>query len=253
MIDREAVPPPDSWTIHGRIADASNATLLVEVSARLRVYKPMTGETPLWDFPRDTLGQREVAVAAIDELLGWGLVPPTAWSDGPQGPGMLQRWIDHDPDNCPVALFPAESVSEGWIAVASGHAADGRPLVLAHEDSEQLRRVAVFDAVINNADRKGGHLLRDADGRTWGIDHGICLHEEPKLRTVLWGFAEQRIPAGILTDLADLARRLPDLDLGAGISSQEHRALAGRIEQLLATCVFPQPRQGGPTLPWPPI
>lgn len=254
MSDRDPLPPQGQWTVHGRIPGASNETLLVELDGRLHVYKPAGGEAPLWDFPDNTLGHREVAVPAIDEALGWGLVPPTRWAPhGPAGPGMLQLWVDHDPAAGPARLFPTGETPPGWLVVASGHAPDGHGVQLAHEDSIDLMKIAVLDAVTNNADRKGGHILRDGAGRVWAIDHGVCLHAEPKLRTVVWGFAGRPLPEPLLTDLARLARTLPFIDAVRHLTAEEVGAAAARVRDLLDTRTFPTTGTAWPSLPWPPM
>lgn len=240
--------------MHGRIPGASNETLLVELDGRLHVYKPEGGEAPLWDFPDNTLGRREVAVAAIDDALGWGLVPPTRWiPHGPRGPGMVQQWVDHDPAAGPARLFPVGQTPPGWLVVAGGHTPDGRGVQLAHEDSAELMRIAVLDAVTNNADRKGGHILRDPAGRIWAIDHGVCLHTEPKLRTIVWGFGGRPLPEPLLADLAGLEEVLPRIDALACLTAEEVGATAARVRALLDTRSFPTPGTGWPSLPWPPV
>jgi uncharacterized repeat protein (TIGR03843 family) len=254
MVAAPAGGTDSGWTVHGRIASASNAVVLVEVDAALHVYKPTAGEAPLWDFPGRSLGRRELAVAAIDDRLGWGLVPPTRWvDDGPHGPGTLQRWIDHDPADGPVRLVPAEAVPDAAVVVATGHGSDGEPVALIHEDSGDLLRIAVFDAMVNNADRKGGHILRDGAGRLWCIDHGLCLHGQPKLRTVLWGFAGRVIPHPLVADLEALGGDIPELAVGFGLADDEVQALVRRTAQLVRTGVLPLPDGGRPALPWPPL
>lgn len=240
----------DDWTVLGRLTQASNATLLVEVGGRRKVYKPVAGETPLWDFPAGTLGHREVAVHLISQALGWGIVPPTTWvDDGPFGPGMVQDWVDDVV--VPVGLFPPDGIPAGWLAIAHGYDGEDREVALAHEDSAQLQRIAVFDVVVNNADRKGSHLLRAADGHVFGIDHGVCLHEQRKLRTVLWGFAGRPVPDELL---ASVERSLPDLvEAAAGLATDERAALRHRAERLLRTRLMPGPPSRGPTFPWPPL
>src|SRR5579875_2457014 len=159
-------------TVEGRLVDASNATFYCRASrggeAAACVYKPVAGERPLWDFPDGTLAEREVAAYEVSAATGWSIVPPTIYREGPAGPGMVQLWIDVD-----------EGVSLSRL--------------MRRRDIEQLRRIAVFDAVINNADRKGGHLLPVPDGHVWGVDHGVTFSVEDKLRTVLWQWAGQRL------------------------------------------------------------
>jgi uncharacterized repeat protein (TIGR03843 family) len=180
-------------TVEGRLVDASNATLFCEivldgVDARC-VYKPVAGERPLWDFPEGTLAGREVAAYAVSEATGWGVVPPTVMRDGPFGPGMVQLWVEIDTDVDLVDVVAPDRVPSGWLRVLDALGSAGQPVVLAHADDERLRRMAVLDTVLNNADRKGGHVLPLPVGTVHGVDHGVTFHVEPKLRTVLWGWA----------------------------------------------------------------
>jgi uncharacterized repeat protein (TIGR03843 family) len=169
----------------GRITVASNATFLATIGEAQVVYKPVAGEKPLWDFPDGTLARRERAAYLVSEAFGWDVVPVTCLRDGPLGPGMVQLWQEPDPAQDPVDVVPAQAVpAEGWRAVFQGIDDDDRPLTLIHEDSPALRRMAVFDAVVNNADRKGGHVLPMAGGHRYGVDHGVSFHTDPKLRTV---------------------------------------------------------------------
>ena len=180
--------------MRGRVREASNAVLYCTVSYEGReaacVYKPVAGERPLWDFPDGTLAQREVAAYEVSEATGWGLVPPTVLRDGPYGEGMCQLWIEAStPGSELLALVEGEEPGPGWKAVGFAEVGEGRTALLVHADDERLRRLAVLDAVINNADRKGGHLLPAAEGRLYGIDHGVTFNVENKLRTLLWGWA----------------------------------------------------------------
>jgi len=231
--------------LEGRIAWSSNATFLCrlllpdaageddqEIPLRA-VYKPRQGERPLWDFPEGTLCLRERGAWLVDQALGWDLVPPTLLREGPYGFGAVQAFIPHDPQEHYLA-------AEGW-------------------DRRALRRLAAFDALINNADRKSGHVLADAAGRLWAIDHGICFHEEPKLRTVIWDWAGQRLPAAVLADLRAFAARLEAADdpfmieLRALLSPNELAALAARCEVLLRERRYPSPDPDSHHVPWPPI
>ena len=152
------------------------------------------GEQPLWDFPPRTLSRREKAAAVLDQVLGFNLVPTTAWREsGPAGPGTVQLWIEGQID---LGVFPPESLPDGWVAVVDAETEDG-PVVVAHRTDLATQRMIVFDVLANNADRKGGHLLRDASG-LYGIDHGVTFHEDPKLRTVLWGLRREPVPAELL-------------------------------------------------------
>ena len=215
----------------------SNYTFLVNiVRADIRVmaiYKPRQGERPLWDFPDGTLCNRETAAYLTSKALGWGLVPPTFLRDGTRGIGSVQLFIDHDPE---VHYYTFDKASLG----------------------QQLERMAIFDAIANNADRKGGHCLVDLDLRLWGIDHGLTFNASEKLRTVIWDFAGMPIPAAILADLADLGARLADEadDYCRGmrglLSGIELRMLRLRVEHLLDSGVFPLPGPG-PNRPWPAV
>ena len=179
----------DELVLHGRIMPASNATFLGEIGDVKVVYKPVSGERPLWDFPHGTLAGREVAAYLVSEAMGWDVVPQTWLRDGPHGTGMVQVWQEPDPEQEAVTLVPEGRVPDGWRHVFDGIDGQDRPISLIHEDTDPLRRMAVFDAVVNNADRKGGHVLEMADGHRYGVDHGVSLHAETKLRTVLWGWA----------------------------------------------------------------
>jgi uncharacterized repeat protein (TIGR03843 family) len=246
------VVPAADWHVRGLISTASNVTLQVEFADQVFVYKPIAGERPLWDFPDGSLARREIAASVVSGLLGWAIVPETALGEGPYGPGMVQRWVEWE--DHPVALLPDATVPTGWLSVARGRDDAGRVVILAHEDSDDLRRVALFDVIVNNADRKGGHLLRVADGIR-GIDHGVCFHREAKLRTVVWGFADQPVPDGLLADLRTLQERLArDADLLADqLTPGERAALARRLTALLDSERFPAPEGRGPTFPWPPM
>lgn len=220
----------------GKMRWSSNYTFLIGVcddDLELRaIYKPRQGERPLWDFPDGTLCQRERAAFLISEALGWQIVPPTVLRDGPRGVGSLQLYIDHDPE---ITYFN-----------------------LGESFNPQLQRVAAFDVVTNNADRKGGHCLLGVGNKVWGIDHGICFHTTPKLRTVIWEYANHDLPADIIGELeafdsqlgevdSDLYRQLLEL-----ISSQEIKAMRGRLRRLLKAGKFPEPGYG-PSYPWPPV
>ncbi|MBF0661429.1 MULTISPECIES: SCO1664 family protein [unclassified Rhodococcus (in: high G+C Gram-positive bacteria)] len=264
VADLRTVLTEGELTVIGQIAHASNATLVCDASyggTVVRcVYKPVRGERPLWDFPDGTLAGREVASYLICEALGWGVIPLTVLRDGPFGPGMVQRWIDtRDPSDGPadrldvVDLYPAGAVPEGWLPILRARDLDGDDVLLIHADDPRLHRMAVLDLVLNNADRKGGHALEGVDGNVYGIDHGICLHRDDKLRTVLWGWAGDPIDPALLTDLDKLARRLEgefaDV-LREYITADEVEALRRRIEALLEHPVMPRPL-GERRIPWP--
>jgi uncharacterized repeat protein (TIGR03843 family) len=192
--------------LEGRLVDASNTTLRAEITldglTRRCVYKPVRGERPLWDFPDGTLAGREVSAYLVSQATGWNLVPPTILRDGPLGVGACQLWIDEPEDaSALIGFVPAYDVPQGWFAVASARDDDGDAYALAHADDPRLARLALLDAVINNADRKGGHVLYAPGGGIYGVDHGVSFHVENKLRTVLWGWTGKPIPAESLETL----------------------------------------------------
>ncbi|MHA6793077.1 SCO1664 family protein [Pseudonocardia bannensis] len=244
--------------ITGRLVDASNTTLFGTVAldgADMRcVYKPVRGERPLWDFPDGTLAGREVASFLISEAAGWNVVPPTVLRDGPFGPGMVQAWVDTD-DECELVdvCAPAE-VPPGWLGVLRARDGHGEPAVLVHADRPELRAMAAFDVVANNADRKGGHVLAGTDGRVYGVDHGLTLHTEDKLRTVLWGWVGQELSEDVLEALRRLRSELDGglcTALGEHVTRREVAALSRRVDALLARRRYPEPSGYGPAIPWP--
>lgn len=220
--------------VEGRLVDASNATLFVTISdgsdEMKAIYKPIAGERPLWDFPDGNLASRERAAYLISEAMGIGCVPQTILRDGPFGLGMVQEWIEVDEDIDLEIFFRTDDV--------------------------RLRWVSLFDAVINNTDRKIGHLLPDKSGHLFVCDHGVTFHEDDKLRTVLWQWANQALAPKEITALKRLeslleAEEVPELiEL---ISDEEIAALRHRISQLLATGKFPIPNPEWPHIPWPPF
>lgn len=223
----------------GQLIDASNGSLLCRLgdgdensAGPLVIYKPRAGERPLWDFPDGTLSQREVAAYVVAQTLGWTIVPPTVWREGPVGPGMAQLWIDVDESVDPVALIQS--------------------------DHDALRRIAVFDALINNGDRKGGHLLPTVDGTIWGIDHGVSFAVDDKLRTVLWQWRGAQIPAQLIADLRSWLDRVQAGNsqvavLSELLSPDEMEVLVERGERLVADGRHPQPSPDWPAIPWPPF
>ncbi|MEA3337247.1 MAG: SCO1664 family protein [Chloroflexota bacterium] len=222
--------------VRGLLAGSSNYTFLTGISNEqletLAVYKPRQGETPLWDFPYGTLFQREMAAFLVSEALGWGLVPPTVVRFGPYGKGAVQIFI--------VANFEQ-------------HYFD---FIEAPELYPVLQKIAAFDIVINNADRKGGHTLIDSLGRLWAIDHGVCFHAHPKLRTVIWEFAGQPLPGQLINDLEGLLAQLkPEQELFQAlcvlINDGELSALMRRTEDLLDAAIFPDPDLERRSYPWP--
>jgi len=220
----------------GRMPWSSNATFLVNLAdgddEMLAIYKPQRGERPLWDFPRGTLCHREVAAFEVSEALGWDIVPDTVLRDGPHGVGMMQRFVEHDPE-------------EHYFTLLEQHA-------------DTFRRMAAFDVVINNTDRKGGHCLRALEGgRIFGIDHGVSFHTQWKLRTVIWEFGGESIPADVCSDLHRFAVKLQS---GEGCEHLVHTldrfeldALRARTEHLLATGTLPIADDDYHNYPWPMI
>jgi len=214
----------------------SNYTFLVTVrdgSQKVQaVYKPSRGERPLWDFPDGTLAFREVAAYLVSQSLGWPNVPRTILRDGPQGVGMVQLYI--------------EMVDRQHF------------FTLRDKYRDEMKRIAVFDALINNTDRKGGHVLLGEDGKIWCIDHGVTFHEYPKLRTVIWDYTEQPIPQKIIDDLKRLkpclvrGESLSD-SLSRLLSPREMKALRGRLDELIEIGIFPKPPEDWPPVPWPPV
>lgn len=223
--------------LQGQFLNSSNYTFLVEVVYQgnkiTTVYKPAQGERPLWDFPEGTLAGREVAAYQVSEALGWKLVPATVYrNEAPHGAGSLQQFITHDPE------YHYFNFSE--------------------EDRQRLHSIVVFDLLINNADRKGSHILVDETGSMWLIDHGVCFHEEDKLRTVLWDFAGQPIPQPLLDDIQKFAMALDEETslfqrLQEQLNIGEIRALATRAHTILQIGFFPHPSETRRPYPWPPI
>jgi len=243
--------------VEGRLVDASNATLFCKISLdgvdAQCVYKPVRGERPLWDFPDGTLAGREVATYLISAA-SFGVVPPTVLRPGPFGSGMVQLWIETREEDELVDIISVDDVKPGWIPVFHAHDRFGDPAVLVHADHPRIAEMSAFDVVVNNADRKGGHVLHALDGAVYGVDHGICLHTEPKLRTVLWGWAREPLPDHVL----DTLRRLrSELDGALGESLHDHltraevRAVGERTDKLLAAGVYPEPSGDWPAIPWP--
>lgn len=221
---------------HGLIRWSSNRTLLLSITHNditiEAIYKPRLGERPLWDFPDGTLANRERASFLTSEVLEWHIVPPTVIRNGPNGVGSMQFFVEHDPNHTyfefDESLLP------------------------------QLARISLFDALVNNADRKGGHCILGADGHIWGIDQGLTFNEMHKLRTVIWNFAGQTIPDVLLADVEMLCGKLTDSEsdyrkqLAHLISESEIEAFNKRINRLLNKRTYPQPGPG-PNYPWPPV
>jgi len=233
------VNPPDllaggEFRLLGILPRASNYTFLGEVcrngETALVVYKPRDGETPLWDFPEGTLCRREVAAYALSEWLGWPSVPPTILREGPHGPGAVQLFVNADP-------------REHYFT-------------LRETRLDEFRPVAAFDVLINNADRKSGHCLRSADGTIWLVDHGVSFSVEPKLRTVIWDFAGERLPSALCSDVERLAGELDSGPLRERmlelIDQREVNATVRRARALVRSGRFPSPGSRR-SYPWPPV
>jgi len=216
--------------VTGRLVDASNATLYATVTHQDQsmtcIYKPIAGERPLWDFPDGALAYREYAAYLLSNVLGFNLVPLTILRDGPYGSGMVQEWIDID-----------ESIDLGSYFSS---------------DNSKLRSMALFDAIINNTDRKIGHLLPTASGELFGCDHGVTFHSENKLRTVLWQWAGDPLTQSEIETL-QRAKNTVDkgIDLSAYLTASELSALALRIDSLISSGAMPMPSPDWPAVPWP--
>ncbi|CAB4582791.1 MAG: phosphatidylinositol kinase [Actinobacteria bacterium] len=228
--DKSALLTSGDLVVTGRLVDASNATLFGAVTHGAEsmncIYKPIAGERPLWDFPEGALAHREYAAYVLSERLGFNLVPLTILRDGPYGFGMVQEWIDID-----------ESID------------------LSHyfsSDDPALRSMAIFDAIINNTDRKIGHLLPSPSGHLYGCDHGVTFHSQDKLRTVLWQWSGDDLTDGELSMLRESLKKLDgEIDLSPYLTQEELVALSVRIQRLITTAVMPEPNPDWPAVPWP--
>jgi hypothetical protein len=233
--DVPAVLASGSLEVLGLLPHASNGTFLARATldgaAELAVYKPRRGEAPLWDFPEGTLCAREVAAYVVARALGWPDVPATVLRDGPFGEGSLQRFVPADPEE--------------------------HYFTLAERFPDAFRRIAIFDVVVNNADRKAGHCLLGEDGRIHVVDHGVCFAEEPKLRTVIWDFAGEAISDEVRPDLRRLAEDARSGPLRAQLAGLldvgELDALAVRAAALATSEALPAPDADRRPFPWPPI
>lgn len=244
--------------ITGRLMQASNATFVGQLRCEDRevqvVYKPTRGERPLWDFPRHTLAFREVAAYEISRLGGFDVVPVTVLADGPAGQGSLQIWVeeDTDEDHPLVDLIPATALPKsGYFDVVDGLDRYDSTVSVVHADHPLLRTMAVLDALINNADRKGGHIIGSL-GRVFGVDHGISFHAEDKLRTLLWGWAGTPLTAADIASI-DAVQDGAIETLAPLLADDEIEALLLRAEGLLAAGELPYPTGGWPKIPWPPF
>ena len=213
--------------IIGRLVDASNASLLCKLPNELKViYKPIAGERPLWDFPDGNLASREVAAFYISEVGEFDVVPKTVLREGPFGIGAIQQWIE------------------------TSEAAD--VIAMAQSEDPQIRNLALFDIVINNADRKFGHVLITPDGQIFGCDHGVSFHEENKLRTVIWQFAEQKLTSEEIAKLKELISKIDLNHLAKFLSAEEIAAFLQRVQGLIEDGRFSSPNPNWPAVPWPP-
>jgi uncharacterized repeat protein (TIGR03843 family) len=222
--DMKLLPSGSNYVFILALADA-------EAGSGVAVYKPRRGEAPLWDYPGGTLYKRERAAYLLSEALGWGIVPPTLTREGPHGVGMVQLHIDHQPR----ANF----------------------FTIREERAAELRRMALFDVIANNGDRKGGHCLVDRAGRLWGIDHGLTFHAQGKLRTVIWDYVGEPVPDGLCRDVERLLHMLQQghpatAELDSLLDKGERKALRARMERVLSARVFPDPPPWRP-VPWPAI
>lgn len=241
-IDARLIIEQGELTVTGRLLDASNATLFAQVAPPDQqysespevdkvsvIYKPIAGERPLWDFPDGTLAFREVAAYLFSEFADFGIVPYTILREGPFGLGAVQEWITID-----------ESVDL---------------IALAQSDDPRLRKFVLFDAIINNTDRKIGHLLPSMAGTLFGCDHGVCFHEEDKLRTVLWQWMEQPLNESELAKLGDVQNRFDEFasQVESLLSESELLATLARLNRIMNSGTFPAPSNEWPPVPWPPI
>ena len=246
-------------TVLGRLGGSSNATLLSVVKDHdghemKCVYKPVAGERPLWDFPDGTLAEREVAAYELSQFLQWNVIPVTVWrEEGPYGEGSLQLWVDAVDEMSLVDLIDANLAHDGWLHVLTGENESGQEVRMIHRDREDLAKIALLDVLMNNADRKAGHILVDESDQLWGIDHGLTFHEEPKLRTVLWGWAGARIPKQLKNDVESVRGRWVELEsvLEQYLAGFEVRAVAERLDEVLESSAFPAPPDHWPAVPWP--
>lgn len=277
----------------GRLLDSSNNALVVEIEVddamvhaltaypialtrgmphTLRaVYKPLAGERPLWDFPQGNLSGREVAAYECSRQVGLGSVPPTVWrTDGPFGPGMCQLWIAGEPSDLTARIDPAGQTPAGWLEILQAQDESGHELVVSHADDDELLGLAVFDVLVNNADRKAGHVLTadeqfvdpgslhsgssdPTESSLWAIDHGITFHTDPKLRTVLWGFAGWELPDRVTAKLTEFQRSFDGFATSVEqfLTDRELQATQERLDHLLATGVMPDPPTDRAAIPWP--
>ncbi len=256
--------------VQGRLVGASNATLYAGITLdgveRACVYKPIAGERSLWDFPDGTLAGREVAAYLLSQASGWGLVPPTVYRDGPFGPGSVQLWVEQESDDPGAGVIDVvrrDQVPAGWLHVLDAQDGSGEPVSLVHADSIDLARMAALDVVLNNADRKGGHVLEDGSGGLVGVDHGLTFNVDEKLRTVLWGWAGAPVRPDVIEVIRRLARDLRAWcerpgegwvdELNEYVTGEEIQMTARRAQLLTRRARYPRQADGWPAIPWPPF
>ena len=256
--------------VQGRLVGASNATLYCAITLdgadRACVYKPVAGERGLWDFPDGSLAGREVASYQLSEATGWGLVPPTVYRDGPFGPGSVQLWIDQEAADLGAGVIDVvarDAVPAGWLTVLDAEDGAGEPVRLVHADDADLARMAALDVLLNNADRKGGHVLDDGAGGLYGVDHGLTFNVDDKLRTVLWGWDGQPLPPETVEVVTRVARDLRGWrerpregwvdDLNELVTREEIEVTARRAQLFARRARYPRRPDGWPAIPWPPF
>lgn len=256
--DLAAILEGGDLEIEGRLTHASNAVYRVIVDGSLRaVYKPVRGERPLWDFPDGTLAARELAAYLVSELGGWHRIPATVLREGPLGPGSVQAWVgplDVTGDHDLLRVDAPGQLPEGYRPVVQAQDEYFADVVVSHADDPALREVALLDAVLNNADRKATALILD-QGRVFAVDHGLTMHQEPKLRTVLWGYAGEPLTPVEREQLARLQSVLQSADvrdlMGALVTDAELVALDRRVRRLLREETMPAVPAHRHPLPWP--
>ena len=272
--DNASLPSLGGWAVEGQLLEASNIVLRMRLEpssaaaanattdldaakqAARAVYKPIRGERPLSDFPLGTLAHREVATSIVARSAGWSCVPDTQWFDGEFGPGSLQRWVGplEGSEPAEVFLLPESELDPAHAVIAAFETPDNDEVFLTHRRSEQLRVIALLDVICNNADRKGSHLITVGE-TVYAIDNGLTFHTEDKLRTVLWGFAAERLNAGEIAALRQLKANTEPLtlQLKPHLAQAEIEAFWRRVDDILAEQTFPEPPGERYGLPWPPL
>ena len=239
----------ESLSLVAELEGASNGAYVASLGDLEVVYKPVSGETPLWDFPMHTLSKREVMASWVDEHFGWNLVPPTVWAKkGPLGPGSVQVFINQAQVK-DVDIFPPDEIPADWAAILEG-TLDGKPVVVAHTLTDDVMRLAALDVILNNADRKAGHVLRDDEGHLKAIDHGVCFHPQYKLRSVLWGWVGEPLNEHLQTEIRSGLLVLEQNAADWLLSQHEFDVMLQRGRQLVENG-FPEPSDQWPAVPWP--